>query len=446
VLVPPPELLGDLDRAAPSDDLLDWLDIQAPRVDAAILGLDTLLYGGLIAARRSVDPLERIRQRLERIAAFDMPVYAFSVTMRISDSRIADEEMAYWADYGKAIYRWSFHADRHAQRGDPADAADARRAREAIPDPVAADFLDRRKRLFAIQREAVELAHRGRFRVLCLTQDDTSPFGFNQAEKRALEALGGESVLIYPGADEVAACLVGRCVNDATGRTPILSLHSYPPGGADRIAMYEDRPLRETAAAQVRAVGGRLAGPGDAADLDLLLNAPSGGQGDLALQTRLELVDEPPRDLQPLIERLRSGPPAVLADVAYANGADPRLWDQLAAQLDLSKLAAFSAWNTAGNTIGTVVAMASAFLSPGFDPGRHRAFMRDRLAEDYLYQTIVRQQLRTEKLQVDVAEGQLGDRLAQLWRQRFPQLPIAGIEASFPWHRTFEAAVRVMGA
>ncbi len=438
VLVPPPDLLGDLIRPGSCDDLMSWLEDTAGQVDAAVVALDTLLFGGLIPARRSRLDLETLVGRLDRIARLPVRLYAFAVTMRISDSDVAEEEMPYWAEFGKAIYRWSFHADRHAQLGDPADAEMARQARATLPGSVVDDFLSRRRRHLAVHEHELALARRGAFEVLCLTQDDTSPFGFNQAEKRQLVASAPANALIYPGADEVATCLVGRWINDREGRSPAFRLQAFPPTGAKIVAMYEDRPLSATVAGQVRAVGGRLVEGG--ADLDLLLNAPATGQGDLALQVGLERVDSPERDLAPLIERLRRGPPAALADVAFANGADVRLWELLG-PLDLSRLAAYAAWNTAGNTLGTVVAMASAYLSGSFDPARHRAFMLDRLADDYLYQGILRRTIRQEDRTLNA--GELGDRLAALWRERLAHVPIAGIRASFPWNRTFEAAVEV---
>ncbi len=440
VLVPPPEMLGDLVRPGSCDDLLSWLEDIAGEVDAAVVALDTLLFGGLIPARRSTAALETLVGRLDRIARLPIRLYAFAVTMRISDSNVAEEEMPYWAEFGKAIYRWSFHADRHAQLGDPADAAIASQTRAALPDSVVDDFLSRRRRHLAVHQHELSLARRGAFEVLCLTQDDTSPFGFNQAEKRQLLASAPANALIYPGADEVATCLVGRWINDREGRSPAFRLETFPTEGAEIVAMYEDRPLSATAAGQVRAVGGQLVERG--ADLDLLLDAPATGQGDLALQVGLERVDSPARDLAPLIERLRRGPPAALADVAFANGADVRLWDLLG-PFDPSRLAAYAAWNTAGNTLGSVVAVASASLSSSFDPARHRAFMLDRLADDYLYQAILRREIRQENRPLTESEGELGDRLAALWRQRLAHVPIAGIRASHPWNRTFEAEVRV---
>ncbi len=445
LLVPPLDLLGDLERPAPVDELFGWLEKVAPEVEGAVLGLDTLIYGGLIPARRSPESFEVLAERLARVRRLPIrTLFAFGVTMRVSNSDVAQEEKAYWADYGPIIYRWSFFSDKFAVTGDPVAKDEATEARAAIPDAIAEDYLATRRRNHAINLLELDLAQEGRFDVLCLTQDDCSPYGFNQAEKRRLEARAFDNVLIYPGADEVASALVGRYLNRRAGRQPVFGLQVHPPAGAEIVAMYEDRPLRATAAGQILAAGGRLAEAGDRPDLDLVLNAPGGGQGDLALRLNLERADEPMRNLGPLVERLQGGgTPAAFADVAYANGGDPRLWEQLAADFNPAHVAAFAAWNTAGNTLGTVVAVASAYLTGPADPAAHRAFLLDRLADDYLYQSVLRPVLQQEKRPVAEVERDLGARLTALWRERFGHLPIRGIRATLPWKRLFEADVQV---
>ncbi|MBM3273810.1 MAG: DUF4127 family protein [Candidatus Sericytochromatia bacterium] len=447
VRIPPPELLGDLERVAPIDELFDWLEAQARVVDAAVVALDTLVYGGLIPARRSTEPIDTLLARLARVR--DLPIaslYAFSVTMRISNSDVAEEEKPYWSEYGPTIYQWSFFSDKFDRTREPEAARLAQAARKSIPDAIAEDYLATRRRNYAINLKELELAEEGRFRVLCLTQDDTSPYGFNQAEKRQMEARGIPNVLIYPGADEVASCLVGRCLNEREGKVPVFRIRSFPESGGDLVAMYEDRPMRSTAAGQIHAAGGRMPHEGEAADLEILLNTPASGQGDLALRIDMEKVDTPPRDLAPLVERLNTGLPAAFADIAYANGADPLLWERLAGGFRPEGVAAFGAWNTAGNTLGTVVATASAYLTGPRDGAAHRQFILDRLADDFLYQSVLRPQLQQEARPIVQVEADLGNRLAALWQARLPHLPINGISARLPWGRLFEADITVAAA
>jgi hypothetical protein len=254
-------------------------------------------------------------------------------------------------------------------------------------------------------------------------------------------------VLIYPGADEVASVLVARALNRLAGRTPTFAASWHPLDGKRIQAMYEDRPLWRTLRGQIQAAGGKEIGDEAAADLVVAVNTPASGQGDLALRMNLEAPDTPPRNLEPLLMYMESaGRRLAFADVAYANGADPRLMPAWVQRVDPWKLLGYGAWNTAGNTFGTVVAAASAATLPGADPAALETFITERLAEDWLYQSVIRPELQAAKAEgADMAtlKAQLDRRLAELWAQYFPQHP-ARFETYFPWNRLFEAGVRLV--
>jgi hypothetical protein len=90
--------------------------------------------------------------------------------------------------------------------------------------------------------------------------------------------------------------------------------------------------------------------------------------------------------------RLSSPQAVIVADVAYPNGADPVLTELLLRSIDITRLAAYGAWNTAGNTIGTALAQACAAhwaASPGQQEAQQR-FLLHRFLEDWGYQQEVR--------------------------------------------------------
>lgn len=456
VEAPPLELMGNLERPADCEGLLAWLAERAPEAQAAILSLDTLGYGGLIPSRQSEVPLEVIQKRLAGLIKIKeskptLPLYGFNVTMRLSAQAAVEEEKPYWAAYGGHIYRYSFHQDRYEQHGDTADLTAATEAKDAIPDEILADYMETRQRNFTITQMLVEWTRRNLFDVLLLTQDDTSRFGMNVKEQRKLvEQVNasklGSRVLVYPGADEVASVLVGRHINRTKAQSPAFFVRYSTPYGGTITPMYEDRPLERTIASQIQAVGGRVVTSQPEADLLLMVNTPSTGQGDLALRIHLDKVDQPPRDLGPFARTLAERPmPTALADVAYANGGDPELFKVFK---DYPRLAAFAAWNTAGNTLGTVVAQASAWLDPATrDDAAQHQYMLDRIADDILYQSQLRPQLQEELAKgrrIEDLERVLPERLLALWCRLVYRLPIATIEAHFPWHRLFEVAVRVV--
>ena len=109
------------------------------------------------------------------------------------------------------------------------------------------------------------------------------------------------------------------------------------------------------------------------------------------------------------------------ADVAYANGADLKLVPLLKREVALEKLDGYAAWNTAGNTLGTVVAHAAVrFLAreAGLGLGSelaHLEFLLLRFADDWGYQGVVRTELGLEVLpKLGIPIFQLGDAWEQV--------------------------------
>ena len=163
---------------------------------------------------------------------------------------------------------------------------------------------------------------------------------------------------VYPGADEVAAVLLARAMVNQGGRKPKVFVR-YPSTHSEQSAMlYEDRSLGELVKAHLRAAGCVPASRANTADLIFAVNAPAIKQAHR--QPNFEVVDTANRHLPEFLERIRDDLEAqrsvVIADVAYANGAEERLIKLLLAQIDVTKLAGFGAWNTAGNTLGGAIA------------------------------------------------------------------------------------------
>ena len=113
--IPDRNLLGGLEKQANIEGILDWLK-NLPKIDALVMCLDTIAYGGLIPSRRSTDTFEEIKTRIEKvkqiIQAKNTKVYAFSSIMRISNNNINQEEKEYWNKWGKKIFNYSYCIDK----------------------------------------------------------------------------------------------------------------------------------------------------------------------------------------------------------------------------------------------------------------------------------------------------------------------------------------------
>jgi Protein of unknown function (DUF4127) len=459
LVVPPKESLGHFRVQANVEALAIWLMTEGADASAFVVSLDMLVYGGLVPSRFIDNDLVQLRARLDILKSLkakwpEKPIYAFAATMRLSNNNINEEEKPYWDQFGELIWRWSFFSDRFAIHGAPDDEQCANHARDLIPLHIRDDYLATRERNFAVTGTTLQMVDEGIINRLVLPQDDTAEYGFNIAERRVLQVKIKERgiedrVLIYPGADEVIHTLAAYAVSHAnTTREPsscaFYLLPSDPESIVSLVARYEDRPILESIAAQIHAVGGTIVDSAATADVILAVHTDGATQGDWAM--RIPLANPQPISLQwldQLVGHHQQGKPVALLDLAYANGGDPRLIELIAARLPLTEFAAYAGWNTASNSAGSVVAQC-ALAKTAFASATNQQFLCLRLLEDVFYQSMMRQDIRDAidetSLTPDELEAQIAISFiapANVWiRQHGFNFRVATI--SMPWERTFE--------
>ena len=183
LFIPPRELLGDLTKYADTAKIFEWIK-TLPKLDAFIISLDTIAYGGLIPSRRCPDTFEEIKSRIlkfkEILKQKEAKIYAFSSIMRISNNNINEEEKEYWAEFGKKIFEYSFE---YCKTGTA--------SADLIPEEILEDYLATRKRNFEINKIYLEWQKEGFFDTLIFSKDDCAEYGFNVQEAQKLEELGG---------------------------------------------------------------------------------------------------------------------------------------------------------------------------------------------------------------------------------------------------------------
>ncbi|MFO7632782.1 MAG: DUF4127 family protein [Caldilinea sp.] len=449
MLLPPKAWLGTPWRIGDMPKLHDWLLEQASRADALIVAVDTLGYGGLVNSRRSTDSTQAVMARLACLhdikqAQPDTNLFAFNVLMRITRGNDAEEEKAYWADYGARIFRLSYLEDRAAMAvGTAAEADEIAALRREIPPALVEDFLTGRARNHAVNRTMIDWAAAGVFDYLIIPQDDTVDYGWNIAESRRLrryvsEIGAADRVSIYPGTDETAMLLLARYAAQRAGFTARVRLR-YSGSTSDRvITAYEDRPMTEMVKAHLGPLGGTVTDAPDA-DITLYVNAPAEVQGNGPEQWALALTDahiaampaisqtalatyrqysngaltlcemysvrrDLPEFVRCLAHDLHAGRTCAIVDVAFVNAGDLALGELLERLPALSQLAAYGGWNTAGNTLGCVLSHAvirHLQTQHGASPealAAHVRFLFLRLVEDYLFMARLRSQIAVEDL------------------------------------------------
>ncbi|MBC8138493.1 MAG: DUF4127 family protein, partial [Fibrella sp.] len=478
VELPPVAVRGAHKRGADVSAVSAWLaDTNA---DAVIASAEYLLYGNLIQSRISADSVADVLPRLsvlEEIARRGKTVYAFGLVSRVSNADVDVEEPDYWRQYGTRFYQLSqlLHKQEVHGKLDLGDTAQLARLRTELPEPLVADFLTRRLRNHAVNLALLDLVGRGRLDLLLLTSDDTSVYGLPTREKTWLESwmnlLGDAAksrIMMHPGADEVGSALLCRLVCAKRGVQPAIYPLYAVPGGEEIVAPYEDRAARITVEAQIRAGGGRVAESLDGADIVLGVLPPSPRRTEwkasFAESERSEREPFYRAFLDTLAAQRRAGVPVAVGDITYPNGSDPLFMELLFApdcSMQATGLAAYGAWNTAGNTLGTTVAQAILSTFTDGVPERQAAqslFLTHRFLEDWAYQAVVRHTTR-DAIQAktgrrdpaydsDAEQTFVRQTIEAGLTEKLRELQAVGVgvglslvpgSVRLPWRRTFEA-------
>ena len=452
-------MLNDLNQPGDVDGLQSWLIDRVAWGGTLIVSLEMLCLGGLIPARRVPDSLPEVLARLGTLRNLKqrhpaLRILAFGVVVRVAHGDDPLEEKPYYGEYGAALRRYSEAFDRYERHGTGDDERTLFEAKQAVPAHVLDDWLAVRERNHQVHLAALELVRAGVIDHLCLTLDDTSSYGLAAHDRRALEAKTDALSLwhrvdIYPGADEVPVTLLARVLQ--TEPTPVYVRYAAALGAAAEL-IFEDRLVGELVKAHLRAAGCRQVDTLQEADVVLAVNTP--GMRQAEAQPDYATVDTPARHLPDFIDFVRycleQEIPVTVADIAYPNGAERRLM-QLLDTLPLQKLAGFSAWNTAGNTLGSALALG-VVAARVKNQALWTEVLFNRLVDDYLYQTDVRQTVWQRLENPDLfdlgaqqaeAERLIGEylepRARDLWETHFvgTEFELAWAAPKLAWPRLF---------
>ena len=456
LLAPPAALLGQFNQRGDCEALRAWLDALPP-VEALIVSVDMLAYGGLVASRKTATDLQTALARLQtlkewRKARPNTPVYAFNILMRLAITMDSDAAVPHYYN----VMRWARLMGEAKRFPSPAKEAERDEVRAQIPDAIIEQYCGARARNHAVNLQMVDWLADGVFDYLLITQEDCTEFGLHRAEQdeitERVAARGvGKKFALHPGADEAALTLLARHWNGDVG----FSIHWSSQTNKRNIAVFEDVPYEDALHSHIAAMSGRIT-QDDEADVQLWVNAPiAGSQKDESVAEKLERTGALKSWVARLKSAVESGARVALCDVAFPNGADNLLMDELRASGDiLGRLAAFGGWNTAGNTTGTVLAQCAALVR-GHEAALNRQFVFERLLDDWYYQANLRAELEHEARQRGfsplsmngkgpeieaLARAEMKTFAAELAREQFGA-QVRDLQVNLPWSRTFEVQV-----
>jgi Protein of unknown function (DUF4127) len=405
VVTPPRNLLGRFTEFGKSDEIIKWIKTQNLKsFDAAIVSLDMLSYGGLVAMREYETTESVALKRADfirelRKSAPKMPIYGSSVIMRLAPTGNVVNE-----SYRANLAKWAEISV------DESKKAETLELEKKIPAEALEKYKKARQRDLKLNLYAVELARDRVIDYLILSQDDAKPNGVHVADREQLIDYVksnnlSEKVAVQPGADEVSMLLLARSMTTKYKYRPKIKAIYSDEKIADQFMPYEDRPLRKTVSFHIKAVGATEVT--EEKDADILF---------YVFVSRFE-SGKAENFVREITKNIESDKRIILADVdpkGEIQGADIRFTEEMR-NLGFGRLAGYASWNTAGNTIGTAlphgIMFSSIQLKYGFQKRnwsmypkevvqRKRIlsrvslaqtwFLLNRLLDDYVYHSIVR--------------------------------------------------------
>ncbi|MEA4891625.1 MAG: DUF4127 family protein [Peptococcaceae bacterium] len=442
------------------EPLYEWLKANTGGSDeVVILHVNQLLFGGLLNSREEVqyrdasDKLLALQDYLLQLPPKpNQKMVLIYILPRLLPSQY-DQEM--WA-YEKELTELS--QLKHKMSADPEDLSLYSRVYElesAVPQEIRHRYETLYVQAYNTGLNLLDWAGQGYADEVLIGLDDSAEYGLNIKVFNDLKSIAAQRGLtkafFLHGADELAALAIARHSLELGADSATFHLTWLTPGQEETIFPYEAAPLRQNYAEKVNYLYyGKPEGAGSPLEKYIYLNS---GQ-ELSAEEMTAAWEAVRNDRRP------QGSLAGLADVAKVNGSWQPFIDAIGVDKVYDYVDAYAGWNTAGNSLGTVIAQlvfeerGQSLTGTAARESRQaiKALQRLRLLDDYLYQSVVRPEFiqwtkdqgfnylvfgdrwqeANEKIQAMMAEAAAPYELFKGFSYRF----------RFPWPRYFEIGIQ----
>jgi len=395
------EKTGDKKVPVDAKRIKEFLKKECRDAYGLVLSVDMLLYGGLVPSRIHHKKKEDFMEMANLIRELKQEnpklcIYAFQVIMRCPSYSNADEEPDYYDTYGEMIHKAGeiIHKSRLGLCKDD----ELKNLMEEIDYKALTDYVERRQINCEMNCTMIDFVKEGLIDTLVIPQDDSAQYGYAAMDQETVrdkirkENLS-DSILMYPGADEVGLTLMSRVINQIYGKRPKVYLKYMCEAAKYIIPLYEGNQLGGTLKSHVLAAGGQLTDSYECADIILVITAPADKMQEAVNQPADLAEYYAERNLYEFVdfikERKKEGKIITIADNAYANGGDLELIQMLNQNNLLLEVDGYAGWNTSANTIGTAIALGMDSFYFG-KTKEHIDFLVQRYLEDAGYCSVVR--------------------------------------------------------
>ncbi len=467
LVLPPKEIMGNKKLAGDTEKIAQWLIDNTKDADAAIVALDTLIYGGIVPSRLHHNSTAELLEKASVLKKIkennpNIKIYAFQLIMRCPTYSSDAEEPDYYEICGAEIFLSGKYAHLEALgKLTKADKKDYKRVKKAIKKEYIEDFVARRAVNLEVLMHNLKFILDGTVDYFIVPQDDSNPYGFTAMDQlKVREFLKANSLhlktAMYPSADDTGLILLTRAVAKLSDVTPKIYVKYASSKGGNTIPNYEDRMVDETIKYHIMAADGVRVYSLPEADIVLAVNIGTDMTEKFDAPEFVTAYDIQ-RNLGEFVSYIKyakeQGKTVAIADIAYPNRGDAELTKLLYSENLMLDVDAYAGWNTSSNTMGTTLCQAVLYMI-GKDYNGNKSFLLHRYYEDIGYMAYARQYVTENILPSlgynyyfvgeDVNEI-VKETIEKYMSENYPELAkcVEEISVNQPWKRMFETDVKL---
>ena len=472
ILTPPEKFLGTgatPEKFGKPAELWTWLNDNAAGVQAAVISTDAMLYGSLVGSRQHNLTAEEILNRAEKFSDFKknfpyLPIYVFGTIMRTPIGGVSTStlEPEYYRQYGTAIFEYTALKDKQeTEKLSRKEQKQLAWLDYYIPNEHKEDWFARREKNFNANKYFIDCLKSGKFEYFLIGCDDNTIFSQTHLESRHLReyAAGYEKsqFQVTGGADELGMLMVSRAINKDLHEIPFVTTFYNAGKGGDTIPNYSNEKISTSVYDAIFAAGGLPIPAPERADLVLAVNTNFDGKTfEAGSEKNIITPSKSIKNFMQILNNLtEKNYPVAVADIAFANGADNSLMEQLKNKNLQFKLQAYGGWNTPTNASGFVI--GEGVLTKFMTESEKNSLLLTRYFDDWIYQANVRPFLikNLDKFSGEGHQFGLNEKfdgvklkateLISDFAKKNIRLPngnlIKNISVDFTWNRLFEADI-----
>lgn len=360
IVLPPKEIMDNYKITADKHALRQWLYKESKDADAAIISIDMLVHGGLLASRQSVGTQSDIDTVIHLLTSIhqerpQLPIYAFSIIPRLL---IADNALT--IQHQKNMMDYSVLKDQIYTFENPVDIKKLDELEQQIPSEIINNYNMLYQQNMLQNMALINLVDKNVITNLVIGQDDGQPFGLPNIIKQrlyhyiSLSDKSHDKVVLTRGTDEVALTILGKIAAQLKHYQPKVFVAYSDENAPYTVMPYMPHSVATTVSEKIRLVDGVQVNTAEQANFILFIH----------VGTQTNQNSSLPNAVTKIQTLLNQGYQVALVDLSQNFTSQETIFPLLLRNnIELTKLIAYAGWNTTSNSIGTAITQATVFTA-----------------------------------------------------------------------------------